>query len=65
MVQIFAYFEHMQIVRKLEPTKNFTSDYPTPSRTATLCLLDGAPDAPVSMVASYHRLDGKETCNMN
>ena len=27
MVQIFAYFEHVQIVRKLEPTKNFTLDY--------------------------------------
>ena len=39
MVQIFAYFEHVQIVRKLEPMKILARDYPILSHTAMFRLL--------------------------
>ena len=57
MVQIFAYFEHVQTVRKLEPMKNFPQDYDI---TRFILAKQLAPDVPVNMVATvYHSLDGE------
>ena len=61
MVQIFAYFEHIKIVRKLEPTKSFTQDYEITRffLVQQLFVHYGAPDVPVNLVATYHYgLDG-------
>ena len=56
--EIFAYFEHMQNVWKLEPTKVFITKYEiTQFFLARQCFLYyGAPDVPVNMVhvAVYH-----------
>ena len=63
MVQIFAYFEHMQIVRKLEPAIIFPGDDET-SRfflVHQLFIYDGAPDVPVSMAGTCHHLDGERS----
>ena len=61
VMQIFTYFEHMQIVLKLEPTK-ILRDYEI-SRfffTQQIFMFHGAPDVDlVNILASYHRLDGE------
>ena len=60
VVQIFAYFEHIQIVQELELAKLFTQDYPILSHTSSFVCY-AAPDVTVSMVASYHCLDGERS----
>ena len=53
MVLSPAYFKHMQIVQKLEPTKFFpgiTQFFPTRQPFKYY----GTPDVPVNMVALYH-----------
>ena len=67
MVQTFTFFEHMQIVRMLEPIKIFTGDYNITQFffKQQLFVYYGTPDVPVYMVASYHRLDGEKTCNIS
>ena len=52
MVQIFAYFEHMQIVRKLKPTKFLLQILRLPNYFSHgNFFLYGAPDVPVNKVA--------------
>ena len=60
MVQISAYFERVQIVWKLESPKIFSQDYKNTwfFLAQQLFIYFGAPDFPVNMVATYHRLDG-------
>ena len=53
MVQIFAYFEHMQTMQKLEPTKFFLGNTKLPDY--------GTPDVPINMVATYCRFDGERS----
>ena len=62
MVQIFPYFEHIQIAWKLERMKNFGQeyDYPILSCTGTFCSY-GAPEVPVNVAAAYHRPDGERS----
>ena len=57
-VKIFAYFEHMQIVQKLEPTKIFDRDYDITRFFLAWQLFAYyvAPDVPVNMTAAYHGL---------
>ena len=59
MVQIFAYFNRIQIVQKLEPTKIFAWDDETTRffLVRELFIYYGAPDVPVNMVGAYHCLD--------
>ena len=63
MVQIFAYFEHLQIVQKLELTKIFVWEYEiTRFYLARQLFVDyGAQDVPINIVAAYHRLDGERS----
>ena len=63
MVQIFVYFEHMQIVRKLEPTKIFAQDYDITRLFLAwqLFVYYIAPDVSGNMVATYHHLDGERS----
>ena len=59
-VQFFSYFEHTQIVRKIEPRKFFL-EITRFFLTRQLFVYYGAPDVPVNMVASYHHLDGERS----
>ena len=63
MVQIFVYFEHMQIVRKLEPMKIFTRDYDITQffLARQLFVYYVFLDVPVNIVAAYHRHDGERS----
>ena len=63
MPQVFAHFEHIKVVRKVVPTKNFDQDYNIAQffLTEQLFIWYGAPDVPVSMVAAYHRVDGERS----
>ena len=65
LVQIFAYFEHIQIVWKLEHANFFARDYKITwfFLARQLFVYYGAPDAPVNMVAVYHHLDGERNMN--
>ena len=51
MVQIFAYFKYIQIVRTLEPTKVFARVYEITQFYIAwqLFIYFGAPDVPVNM----------------
>ena len=62
-MQIFTYFEHMQIVQKLEPTKNFAQDYNITKffLGRKLFVYYVAPDVHVNMVAVHHGLDGERS----
>lgn len=62
MVKIFTYFKHEQSVRKLERTIIFvgrTSIYSLQWLSTGIWNLYGAPDVPVNMEATYHRLNGE------
>ena len=61
--KIFAYFEHMHIVQKLEPTEIFDRDYDITRFFLAwqLFVYYVAPDVPVNMTAAYHGLDGKRS----
>ena len=63
MVQIFAYFEHIQIMQKLGPMRIFSRDYKSTRffLAQQLFVYYGASDVPVNMVAAYHRLDGRRS----
>ena len=64
MVQIPAYFEHVQIVRTLEPTKKFSRNWKITWFLLTLQMFVnyGAPDIPVTVVAAYdHGLNGERS----
>ena len=52
-MQIFSYFEHMQIVQNLQCTKIFTWDYEIIwfFLSRQVVIYYGAPDVPVNMVA--------------
>ena len=68
MVQIFAYFEHIQTVRKIEATKIFPQDYEITRffLTQQLFVHYSTPDVPVNMVAAYMvALMVKEACIMS
>ena len=64
MVQILAYFKHIQIVRNLEPTKTFDQDYKIIITRFFLAwqlfIYYGTRDVPVNMVAVYW-----EACTMS
>ena len=67
MVQYFSYFEHIQIVGKLEPT-NFLAEITTlpvsfsRGNFASITAVD--PDVPVNMVATHYRTDGERSMYM-
>ena len=63
MVQILAYFEHIQIVQKLEPTKNFSPRLPDSFLHGNFAstIQCSTPDIPVNTVAVHHRLDGEKS----
>ena len=63
LVQIFAYFEHVQIVQNLDPTKSFAWGYKIAQffLTRQFFVYYGAADVTVSVVATYHRLDGERS----
>ena len=65
MVQIFAYFKHIQIVRKLELAKIFPEITSFPdsffAQQLFVYYLYKTPDVPVNMVATYDRLDGERS----
>ena len=66
-VQISAYFECIQIVRKLLSAKFFSLLYKIIQffLTQQFFVKYSAPDVPVNMVAVYRRLDGKKACTMS
>ena len=62
MVQIFAYFEHIKIVQKLEHIIIFAQDGKIFwFFLARQHVYYGAPDVPVNVVAAYHHLDGERS----
>ena len=63
MVQILAYFEHVQIALKIEPMKTFARDDKTTQffLTQQHFIHYHTPNVHVNMVGGYHGLDGERT----